>query len=84
MERIKNWTGTVHWAAGSYPACGRVRTHSSYFSPTTEQVTCNKCIARYGLAVHVAPDAPIVQEHVARRAAERAARRAARMNRRPA
>lgn len=77
-NRLKNWTGTVHYAVNGKVACGKVATHSSYLAPSVATVTCERCIAQFGAdeAGHVDP--PLVQEHVVRRAAERAARRAAR------
>lgn len=77
-NRLKNWTGTVHWARDGKPVCGHLATHSSYLTPSVATVNCKRCIALNGGDVPGYEDAPVVQEHVARRAAERAARRAAR------
>ena len=47
-NRVKNWTGTVHYADGGKPACGPVKTHASWLEPTIETVTCERCIAKFG------------------------------------
>ncbi len=87
-NRIKNWTGTVHYSATVYagrcaimkPACGSAgKTAAEWMVPSIATVTCERCIAMFGSDEpgYVDP-APAVDENVARRAAERAARRAAR------
>ncbi len=83
QNRIKSWTGTVHFATEKgHIACGPVKTDSSYLAWTVEDVTCGKCIARFGadeVTGQSDPD-PVQDPNIARRAAERAARRAARGN----
>lgn len=74
-NRLKNWTGTVHYAIDGRPACGPLQTHESYLAPSVATVTCARCIAKLGADEPGHVDPPIVQEHVARRAAERAERR---------
>jgi hypothetical protein len=81
--RLRNWTGTVHYAINGKPACGPVKTASSWITRTTETVTCEKCLARYGVD-HSGTDSnelyvpdPALEARD-RRAAERAARIAAR------
>lgn len=80
-NRIKSWTGTVHFAteAGAI-ACGSVRTSASYLNWTVEDVNCRRCVAMFGADVPTGlrdPD-PDIDPAVARRATERAARQAAR------
>ena len=80
QNRIKNWTGTVHFATErGQIACGPVKTHHSYLSWTVEDVNCARCVAMFGAdEITGQTDAPAEDPDVARRAAERAARRAAR------
>jgi hypothetical protein len=80
QNRLKNWNGTVHYATMyGEVACGHIQTHASWLAPTVEDVTCSRCISQYGEGEQTGQtDAPMVNEHVAKRAAERAARRAAR------
>lgn len=78
-ERLRNWNGTVHYAANGTPACGPVATHRSWLAPSVATVTCERCIARFGADEpgKVDPTFDLYPEATAR-AAERAARRAAR------
>ena len=77
--KLKNHTGVVHYASSGTPACGPVGTHKSWLIPTSETVTCQRCIAKLGADDTGREDAaPHIDENIARRAAERAARRAAR------
>jgi hypothetical protein len=49
VNRVASWTGTVHYADGyGRPACGPVKTHSSWLVPTADTVTCKRCISQYG------------------------------------
>jgi hypothetical protein len=79
-NRVRNWTGTVHYAENGVPSCGSALT-SAYLTPTVATVTCARCITQYGADTPGHTD-PVVEyhadDHAARRAAERAARRAAR------
>ena len=80
MQKIRNWTGTVHYTAdGQTPACGPIATHKSWSSLTLTQVTCAKCISRFG-EDHDHSEDPKDEITLAREAreAERAARQAAR------
>jgi hypothetical protein len=78
--KIRNWTETVHYSNdGQTPACGPIRTHKSWSVITLNQVTCSKCIAKFGEDHNHSEDPK--DEYTLRmeqRAAERAARRAER------
>jgi hypothetical protein len=78
QNRLKNHTGTVHWAENGNPACGRLATHGSWLRQSVATVTCKNCIALYGEddPGHVDPVTPYyADEHAQRRAIERDARR---------
>lgn len=80
-NRIKNYTGTVHYAAHGKPLCG-TRVYA-YWQHSIATVTCSRCIAAYGLDTPGQSD-PVpdyyADDHARRRAAERAARQEARTN----
>jgi hypothetical protein len=79
QNRIKNWTGTVHYADDhGTAACGTDMGRWTVSSVAT--VTCTKCIAKYGADEqgHTDPTTThYADDHAARRAAERAARKSA-------
>ena len=78
MKALRNWNGTIHYSLdGTTPACGKLATASSWLAPSTEAVTCERCLARHGV-VAIEPLAPIEETPRERRERERAARRAAR------
>lgn len=80
-NRIKAWTGTVHYAkTNGHTVCGAANT--SYSRYTLEDVTCLSCITISGSDeftgyVDPAPSA-YADQHAKRRAQERAERRVAR------
>lgn len=49
-NRVALWNGTVHYAnASGRPECGSAkRTHPNWIVPTTDDVTCAKCIKAHG------------------------------------
>lgn len=80
-NRLKNHTGTVHYADNNgRPACNpRIATASSWLRQSVATVNCKSCIAQFGSDEpgHEDPVATYhADEHAERRAAERAARRA--------
>jgi hypothetical protein len=64
-NRVKNYTGTVHYATNGRPDCGPVPTHGDYLRPTVEDVTCGRCIARFGAECTVDESAGLRELHEA-------------------
>jgi hypothetical protein len=77
-NRIKVWTGTVHYADNGRPSCGAAtKTHSSWMRYSVATVTCARCIAQFGEDTPGHTD-PVVEHHADDHAAQRAAEREAR------
>lgn len=83
QNRIKSYTGTVHYAdALGHIACRSIKTSPDFLAWSVATVTCQHCIAMFGADEPGFEDRPEIHhyadEHAARRAAERAVRRAIR------
>jgi hypothetical protein len=78
VKALRNWNGTIHYSLdGAAPACGKLATAESWLAPTDESVTCERCLARYGV-VDVERLPEVEESPRERRERERAARRAGR------